>query len=108
MRNDHEVLGWLERKDGWLSETARQLGETLSPEATTIPASTPKTLTKSKEAPDLDSLIQEAYLRSLSRHPTETELQRVRRHLKESKNTIEGLRDLMWVLLNTQEFLTNH
>ena len=53
-------------------------------------------------------LVRQAWLRTLSRHPTEDETNRSVQYLEESENRAEGLRDLMWVLLNTQEFLTNH
>jgi len=53
-------------------------------------------------------LIRQAYLRSVSRPPTETELARARQHLRESPNRPAALRDLLWVLLNTKEFIVNH
>jgi hypothetical protein len=53
-------------------------------------------------------LIREAYLRTVSRPPTERELARSRQYLKESANTAEGLRDVLWALLNTDEFIVNH
>ncbi len=55
-----------------------------------------------------DELIEAAYLRTLSRKPNKTELADCREHLHGAENTVEGLRDLMWALLNTREFITNH
>ena len=109
VRNDTEMLGWLERPDGWLVETAKHLNQPLSPEtANTKP--TVKVKISPTVVPDavIDDLVTEAYQRTVSRIPTTTELARGRDHLKSSENTVEGLRDLLWVLLNTQEFLTNH
>jgi hypothetical protein len=52
-------------------------------------------------------LIRNAYLRVLGRVPREAEQSRSRQHL-DAAGTRDGLRDLLWALLNTQEFLTNH
>lgn len=46
------------------------------------------------------------YLGTLARKPTETERNRGLEHLKKSKNRSEGVDDLLWVLVNSTEFLT--
>ena len=107
VRNDHEINEWLQRKDGWLLETAHELNQPLVSETSDAILFQPKVGTESTE-PNLEELIRTAYLRTVSREPTEQELARSREHLSSSENTVEGLRDLMWVLINTQEFLTNH
>ena len=107
VRNDRELLERLERKDGWLVATAENLGETLSPETTASTNAAAKTETK-VDSSTWNDLIDRAYLRTVSRMPTESEVARSRRHLAAADSTSEGLRDLMWALLNTQEFLTNH
>lgn len=112
VRNDTEMLEWLERSDGWLMETAKKLGQKLTFETRPAkPVSARPTELEKVPLPEdsvIDSLIGQAYQRSLSRSPNQDELVRGREHLKSGENTIEGLRDLMWALLNTQEFLTNH
>lgn len=55
-----------------------------------------------------EQLIRDAYLRTLSRHPDAEELARSSRHIDESADVIAGLRDLMWALMNTKEFIVNH
>ncbi|MBW3543348.1 MAG: DUF1549 and DUF1553 domain-containing protein, partial [Planctomycetes bacterium] len=115
VRNDHEMLGWLERKDGWLAQVAREFGTPLDAE---VAATSSSPLTKGgpgggevsapPTAARIDELIRSAWLRTVSRPPTDAERQRAREHLAASKNVAEGLRDLLWALLNTQEFLTNH
>jgi hypothetical protein len=55
-----------------------------------------------------DALIGEAFLRTLSRQPTPDELAASRAAFGEASGTAEALRDLMWALLNTREFVTNH
>lgn len=53
-------------------------------------------------------LIQDAYLRTLSRHPTESELQTAKSFVTDAKTPMEGLQSVMWALLNTKEFIVNH
>jgi Protein of unknown function (DUF1549)/Protein of unknown function (DUF1553) len=53
-------------------------------------------------------LVRQAYLRTVSRPPTAEELARAGQHLHESTNRLTGLRDLLWALLNTKEFIVNH
>lgn len=118
VRNDHELIGWLERKDGWLMQVAKSLGVTLTsetkapdgtrPASKSVEASNGKIAGVSRAMSENDSLIESAYLRTLSRLPKPSEIEIARTHFSESENTVEGLRDLMWALLNTQEFLTNH
>ena len=57
---------------------------------------------------ELQDLIRQAYLRTLNRPPTADELQRVGKHMADAKTRTEGLRDLMWALLNSKEFVLNH
>ncbi|PQO47784.1 DUF1549 domain-containing protein [Blastopirellula marina] len=53
-------------------------------------------------------MVEEAYLRTLSRKPSEKEMTISLAHLKESGDPVNGLQDLMWALLNTKEFIVNH
>ncbi|MBC7817019.1 MAG: DUF1553 domain-containing protein, partial [Planctomycetaceae bacterium] len=89
VRNDQDLHAMLGRKDGWLAE-----------------------LTKEKSFDDpvrRDELIRLTYLRVLSRKPNDRELTRAQRHFESTaSDPLDGLRDLLWVLLNTQEFITNH
>ncbi len=52
--------------------------------------------------------IEEAFLRTVTRFPTDPERERSRQYLAESENPAEGLRDLLWALINTKEFIVNH
>lgn len=58
-----------------------------------------------KQGPDL---VREAYLRTLSRPPQEDELNKSLAYLTESESLSSGVRDLLWALLNTKEFIVNH
>ncbi len=82
LRNDKDLVTLLERKDSWIKEVS------------------------AKDEPE--KLVREAYLRSLSRLPTEAELKRSHTYLAAAATLQEGVRDLLWALLNTKEFITNH
>lgn len=86
VRNDSEMLGHLTRSDSWLMELKG------------------KSFTQSEQ----EMLVTEAYLRTLSRLPEESEWKESLKHLQKTETVQEGLHDLLWVLLNTQEFITNH
>jgi hypothetical protein len=58
--------------------------------------------------PDDDKLLEELYLLTLSRLPTPAEVERGQKHLKTAKSRAEGFEDLLWSLLNRQEFLVTH
>ena len=52
-------------------------------------------------------LIRTAYLRTVGRVPSQRESQRAAKHIDDAESVSEGMRDLMWVLLNTKEFILN-
>lgn len=109
VRNDHELLGWLERPDGWLKQIAKELGEPLLQETGSVSAAKQPALLRGEVEPEkVASLVEQAYLRTVSRHPDKAELARGTKHLTAAPNHVEGLRDLMWALINTQEFMANH
>lgn len=85
LRNDAEVLSLLDRKDGWLKEIAKEA-----------------------DSMDRDELIGKVYLRTVNREPTNEELVVGREHLSQGKDLRSGLKDLLWALLNTKEFVLNH
>jgi hypothetical protein len=53
-------------------------------------------------------LVREAYLRTVSRDPSASESAVARSYLEQAGDEAKGLRDLLWALLNTKEFITNH
>jgi hypothetical protein len=87
-QNDKEVLAAIDRKDGWLHEISPQFAK----------ASRDRT----------QALITEAFLRTVSRPPTAAEVERCAAHLAEVASGVEGFQELLWALLNSREFLTNH
>ncbi|HXY34577.1 MAG TPA: DUF1549 and DUF1553 domain-containing protein [Planctomycetaceae bacterium] len=63
-------------------------------------------LTAAKISPD--KAVEEIYLATVSRYPTEAERQNVARFLKESNSPKECYEDLQWALINSKEFLFVH
>ena len=63
---------------------------------------------KPAKATDADALVRGAFLRTLSRPPTAAEAKRGAAHLGQASSRAEGLHDLLWALLNTREYVTNH
>ncbi|OYW16858.1 MAG: hypothetical protein B7Z55_13705 [Planctomycetales bacterium 12-60-4] len=53
-------------------------------------------------------IVRLAYLRTVSREPTEAELGRSTSYFRETGDLKTGARDLLWALLNTKEFIVNH
>lgn len=79
-------------ESGWIDEVA---------EVATGPGAAPT-------ARDRANWIRLAWLRTVGRPPSATEVSRAERHLATSKSIPDGLRDLLWALINTKEFVLNH
>ena len=56
----------------------------------------------------IDQLINETFLRTLSRYPSPLERANAQADVNNAKNKVNGIKDLLWALLNTKEFLVNH
>ncbi len=52
--------------------------------------------------------IRDAYLRTVSRNPTQAEMERCKTYVNNEENKLNGLRGILWALLNTKEFIVNH
>lgn len=61
-----------------------------------------------KDIAEDEKRIEELFLWTLSRLPTEEERQACGKYVKESTSSQRGLEDVLWSLLNTREFLLNH
>ncbi|HKI36465.1 MAG TPA: DUF1549 domain-containing protein [Gemmataceae bacterium] len=61
-----------------------------------------------KEISDDKERVEELYLLTLGRLPTEAEHQACAKYLKESASTVKGLQGILWSLLNTREFVLQH
>ena len=56
----------------------------------------------------LSKMIEELYMVSLSRPPRLEELKKAEEYAAKAPNQREAMQDLLWVLLNSREFLFNH
>ena len=65
-----------------------------------------ETLLKAKK--DTAEIVQELYLATVCRPPRPEEVERARHWISQAASPREGLQDVMWVLLNSREFLFNH
>ena len=61
-----------------------------------------------QEKINIREVVTEAYLRTLSRLPTEEEIARCETYIREGKDLINGVTGVMWALVNTKEFIVNH
>jgi hypothetical protein len=57
---------------------------------------------------DVPRLVEEAYLRTVNRLPSDNERQIAAAFITDADEPIEGLRGLLWSLINTKEFIVNH
>ena len=55
-----------------------------------------------------DTLIEELYLAAFSRYPSDSETGKARQYLEHSQNRNDAICDLVWALINTQEFMFQH
>ncbi len=55
-----------------------------------------------------ESVVEEMYLRTLSRYPDESERLLARTAIAKTSDPIRGYEDVFWALLNSREFLYNH
>ena len=63
-------------------------------------------LAAAKTAPG--QAVEELYLATFSRYPTVAERQRAQEYLSRQTDLRRGLEDVLWVLINSKEFMFNH
>ena len=56
----------------------------------------------------MDEVIEELYLRTVSRYPDAEERQTALKLVAKTAEPQRGLEDVFWALLNSKEFLYNH
>jgi hypothetical protein len=61
-----------------------------------------------KDPAVVQSLVENAYLRSLSRFPNADELTVATNYITAAEDVKGGLTDVLWALVNTKEFIVNH
>ena len=60
------------------------------------------------EARTIDELVEDVYLRTLSRFPDQEETKVSVNFIEESETTADGIQSLLWALVNTKEFIISH
>ncbi|HZZ77419.1 MAG TPA: DUF1549 and DUF1553 domain-containing protein [Gemmataceae bacterium] len=53
-------------------------------------------------------LLAELYLWTLTRYPTDAEVERSVKHVRQAASRLEGYQDVLWSLLNRHDFVVNH
>jgi Protein of unknown function (DUF1549)/Protein of unknown function (DUF1553) len=93
-----------------LAEKDRQKYEREIAELDTRIARSRATLAESEKRStvDFDRAIEEVFLRTVSRPPTNDELAKARADVDAASDKVNGVRDLLWAMLNTREFMVNH
>lgn len=64
--------------------------------------------TRLKEEKTPQEIVEELYIRCLSRRPSEKEMSNIQQVLAEEEDQRKVLEDVFWALLNSQEFIFNH
>jgi hypothetical protein len=86
-RNDSNLLNRIDGGNSWIAEMRKS---------------------HPKGNVDADKAITEVFLRTVSRPPTQEELSDARKDVAAAKTSVDGVRDLMWAMINTREFKVNH
>ena len=110
-RNDPELLGRLEAARNGQSAWITELRQTFRPpRSARIKNSEKAPHTPSPELTGerLNETIAEVFLRTVSRPPTESEMTLAREDIVTTQDVVTGVRDLLWAMLNTREFMVNH
>ena len=96
--NEQQILK-LKRR---ISQLEKQLDE--------LNARIAKDTSEVKQSADekVNEYIVDAYLRTLNRYPSESELTRSLAYVHDANDPVEGLGDVLWALINTKEFIVNH
>ncbi len=85
IRNDPNLLGKMEAPTSWIAELRKAGGQL-----------------------DVDRAIEQAFLRTVSRPPTDQEMSNARADIAAARSSADGMRDLLWAMINTREFRVNH
>jgi hypothetical protein len=123
LQNDSQLLALLDSNDSWIRQISGSNRTTQveraendlrqarrakdAKEIKEIEARLERLKAATQPALSHEELVVEAYLRTLSRLPNERELKTAGDYLAEAEDTVSGMKDLLWALLNTKEFIVN-
>lgn len=63
---------------------------------------------KNRQPVDFDRAIEDVFLRTVSRPPTPEEITKAKADLAAAPTPVDGVKELLWAMLNTREFMVNH
>lgn len=98
-QNNQKQLAAVKAKIGKIEQQLDGLTETAKEDADAA---------KEAAGDKIADYVVDAYLRTLSRYPSERELNRSLAHVNDAADPVNGLGDVLWALLNTKEFIVNH
>jgi hypothetical protein len=101
LQNDAHVARLLDASDGRLAEIFGSPMRSASKKKARAEPPPP-------EPPHDRELVEDAYLRTLSRLPNDAERSIALEHLTSAGDARSGVRSLLWALVNTKEFILNH
>lgn len=94
------------KRNGFLPQVNKWLAENVQSET---PAKPSGQITAGTTTPaDAAWVVEQAYLRTLNRHPSENEHDIALNFILNEDNPTTGVAGLMWSLVNTKEFILNH
>ena len=88
-----------------LEKTEARIAD-LTPKSDDKPAETPAAAPMAKDR--VINVVKSAYLRTLSRLPSDDELNRTVAYIESASDPMRGASDVLWALINTKEFIVNH
>jgi hypothetical protein len=100
LRKSDKKQSELEKIEGRIAKLKRELSR--AEKKAGDQKAEPKAASQSTE-----ELIVEAYLRTVGRLPNDREMKTAGEYLAEAQDTPSGMKDLLWALLNTKEFIVN-
>ncbi len=89
-----------------LPQTLFRMTDTVLMQKMRSPANRAAKLVKAKMTDE--QIVEELFLATLTRMPTEKELEASLKFIKGEKVRLEALQDISWALINTREFILNH
>lgn len=69
---------------------------------------TPEAAAPANQPLDVPATVREVFLRTVSRPPTPQELELAKTDVAAAASPVQGIRDLLWAMLNSREFMVNH
>jgi hypothetical protein len=63
---------------------------------------------RARQPVDFDRAIEDVFLRTVSRLPNAAEMKQAQADVAAAPTPIDGIRELLWAMLNTREFMVNH